>query len=47
LGSQTYGEEIDVWAIGCIFAEILLKKPLFVSKNNENLLFEIMKVLKY
>ena len=44
LGSQTYGVEIDMWALGCIFAESILKKPLFFSKNNTNLLFEIMSV---
>ena len=44
LGSQTYGVEIDMWALGCIFAESILKKPLFFSKNNTNLLFEIISV---
>jgi hypothetical protein len=33
-----------MWALGCIFAESILKKPLFFSKNNTNLLFEIMSV---
>lgn len=34
-----------MWAVGCIFGEALLKKPLFFSKNNANLLFEIMQIL--
>lgn len=28
-GSQNYCQMIDIWSIGCIFAEMLLKKPLF------------------
>lgn len=45
LGSSFYGVEIDMWAVGCIFAEALLKKPLFFSKNNANLLYEIMMII--
>ena len=45
LGSWTYGTEIDMWATGCIFAEALLKRPLFFSKTNANLLYEIMSVI--
>lgn len=29
LGSRHYTKAIDVWAIGCIFSELLLLKPLF------------------
>lgn len=29
LGSEKYGPEVDVWSVGCIFAELLAKKPLF------------------
>lgn len=28
-----YGESIDIWAIGCIFAEIILREPLFPMDN--------------
>ncbi len=27
--ARYYGEKVDVWSIGCIFAELFLKKPLF------------------
>ena len=26
-GSKHYGSAVDVWAVGCIFAELLLRKP--------------------
>jgi serine/threonine protein kinase len=29
LGTERYGPEVDVWSVGCIFAELLAKKPLF------------------
>lgn len=28
-GTKKYTEAIDLWAVGCIFAELILKKPLF------------------
>lgn len=29
LGAERYGPEVDVWSVGCIFAELLARKPLF------------------
>ena len=29
LGSGYYGPAIDIWALGCIFAELHLRRPLF------------------
>ena len=29
LGDRGYGEAIDIWAVGCVFAELLTGKPLF------------------
>lgn len=28
-GSRTYGPEVDMWAMGCIFGEMLKNSPLF------------------
>lgn len=33
LGSRHYTKAIDIWAIGCIFAELLLLKPLFKGEE--------------
>ena len=33
LGTTTYGTEVDMWSVGCIFGELLLKEPLFPGKN--------------
>lgn len=29
LGAKTYSTPVDVWSIGCIFAEMINQKPLF------------------
>ncbi|KAL4784360.1 kinase-like domain-containing protein [Aspergillus varians] len=33
LGAETYGPEIDMWSVGCIFGELLTKEPLLQGKN--------------
>ncbi|KAL4794724.1 kinase-like domain-containing protein [Aspergillus venezuelensis] len=33
LGAESYGPEIDLWSVGCIFGELLLKEPLLQGKN--------------
>lgn len=32
-GCMQYTPAIDIWSIGCIFAEVLTGKPLFPGKN--------------
>lgn len=31
--SSYYGPSIDIWALGCVFAELYLRKPLFYGEN--------------
>lgn len=31
-----YGKAIDIWSVGCIFAEMLRRKPLFPGKNTQH-----------
>lgn len=33
LGTETYGTEVDMWSLGCIFGELLLKEPILKGKN--------------
>ena len=33
LSGQDYNQSIDVWATGCILAEMLLRRPIFPGKN--------------
>jgi serine/threonine protein kinase len=33
LSCEEYTASIDVWSVGCIFAELLGRKPLFPGKD--------------
>lgn len=33
LGQDTYTEAVDMWAVGCIFGELLRHEPLFPAKG--------------
>ncbi|XP_051172798.1 cyclin-dependent kinase 1 [Leptopilina boulardi] len=46
LGATRYSCAIDVWSIGCIFAEMATKKPLFQGDSEIDQLFRIFRVLK-
>ncbi|XP_031110394.1 mitogen-activated protein kinase 7-like [Ipomoea triloba] len=45
LSSDNYGTSIDVWSVGCIFGEILGRKPLFQGSECLNQLKLIINVL--
>jgi len=45
LGSRKYSGEIDMWSVGCIMAELLLAKPLFMGQNEEEQLSAIFSIL--
>ncbi|KAG1669300.1 hypothetical protein FOA52_014861 [Chlamydomonas sp. UWO 241] len=45
LGSTSYGLEIDMWSIGCLFAELLTGKPLFPGSNEPDQIDKIFKTL--
>ncbi|XP_026467977.1 cyclin-dependent kinase 1 [Ctenocephalides felis] len=46
LGSTRYSCPVDMWSIGCIFAEMATKKPLFQGDSEIDQLFRIFRVLK-
>lgn len=46
LGSQRYSCPVDVWSIGCIFAEMATRKPLFQGDSEIDQLFRIFRILK-
>ena len=45
LGAEKYGTEIDMWSLGCIFGELLLKEPLMQGKNEVDQLSKVCSVL--
>ncbi|KAF7511488.1 hypothetical protein GJ744_004076 [Endocarpon pusillum] len=45
LGTDTYGAEIDIWSLGCIFGELLTRDPMFQGKNEVDQLSRIFALL--
>jgi cell division cycle 2-like protein len=45
LGTHVYGPEIDIWSIGCVFGELVLKAPLLQGKTETEQLSKIFNLL--
>ena len=45
LGATTYSTAVDMWSVGCIFAELILKQPLFQAKGEIEMISKIFKLL--
>lgn len=43
--SPRYGEEVDIWSAGCIFAEMLQGRPLLAGRDNVDQFVAITKLL--
>jgi len=44
LGSTRYGPAVDMWSVGCIFAELLNGKPILPGKNEPEQLTKIFEL---
>lgn len=45
LGSKKYSTSVDIWSVGCIFAEMVNGTPLFPGTNDEDQLIKVYQVL--
>ena len=45
LGALDYSTPIDIWSLGCIFAELVTKNPLFTGDSELDQIFKIFKIL--
>lgn len=43
LGSRHYSTAIDMWSVGCIFAEMAMKSPLFPGDSEIDEIFRIFR----
>lgn len=45
LGSRKYSTPVDIWSIGCIFAEMVMRNPLFPGDSEIDQLHKIFQAL--
>eukprot|EP00095_Tigriopus_kingsejongensis_P003217 maker-scaffold699_size109694-snap-gene-0.16 protein:Tk03217 transcript:maker-scaffold699_size109694-snap-gene-0.16-mRNA-1 annotation:"kkiamre " len=45
IGDSQYGKEVDIWAIGCVFAEMRTGDPLFPGESDIDQLYLITQLL--
>nr|POE64899.1 cyclin-dependent kinase 1 [Quercus suber] len=45
LGGRQYSTGVDMWSVGCIFAEMATRKPLFPGDSEIDEIFKIFKLL--
>lgn len=45
LANEKYNEKIEVWSVGCILAEMYLRKPFLMGTDWKNQLFLILNLL--
>lgn len=43
-GAKHYGPSADMWSVGCILAELLIKRPLFPGQGSADMLTRIFVV---
>ena len=42
--ADQYSAAVDVWGVGCIFAELMLRRPLFAGQDDFDQLAKIFQV---
>lgn len=45
MGSKKYSTSVDIWSVGCIFAELITKKALFNGQSDEDQLDKIFRIM--
>jgi cell cycle related kinase len=44
-GAREYDERLDLWAVGCIFGELLNQSPIFPGQNDIDQLYKVQSIL--
>lgn len=45
VGDTQYGPAVDIWAIGCVFAELITGQPLWPGRSDVDQLYHIRRTL--
>lgn len=43
-GSKQYGPGVDIWALACIFAELILRRPFLLGESDMDQLGKVRRV---
>jgi serine/threonine protein kinase len=43
MGMSNYSTSVDIWSVGCIFAELLLRIPIFKGNQELEVINKILK----
>lgn len=46
LGSRHYSTALDMWSVGCIFAEMVMRQPLFPGDSEIDEIFRIFRCVR-
>jgi serine/threonine protein kinase len=44
-GAVNYNNNIDIWSVGCVIAEMIIGEPIFAGESSVDQLVEIIRVL--
>ena len=44
-GARKYDQAVDLWAVGCIFGELINNSPLFAGENDIDQLYSVLRVI--
>jgi cell division cycle 2-like len=44
LGTEIYSQAIDIWSVGCIIAELILREPLMMGKGEMDQIDKIFRI---
>jgi len=47
VGSVCYTAAVDMWSVGCIIGELILRRPMFTGSSTQNQLEKIIEVVGY
>jgi cyclin-dependent kinase 2 len=45
LGQKDYSLPVDIWSVGCIFAEMIMKVPIFAGDSEIDQIFKIFQIM--
>lgn len=45
-GDQKYSFSVDMWSLGCVLAEMIMKQPIFKGRSELDVLCKIFEIME-